>query len=63
MATGSNKSLPPSPPSQFGKSEVEKILQSGLGDFSLRELLGALLSSRTFAVADRFRLFCNEFYC
>jgi len=31
MATGSNKSLPPSPASQFGKSEVEKILQSGLG--------------------------------
>jgi transposase-like protein len=45
MATGSNKSVPPSPAPQFGKSEVEKILHSGLGDFSLRELLGALLSS------------------
>jgi putative transposase len=45
MATGSNKSLPPSPPRQLEKSEIEKLLQSGLGDFSLRELLGALLSS------------------
>jgi transposase-like protein len=54
MATGSNKSLPPSPPSQFGKSEVEKILQSGLGDFSLRELLGALLSSLAHAERDAY---------
>jgi hypothetical protein len=45
MSTGSNKSLPPSPPRQSEKSEIEKLLQSGLGDFSLRELLGALLSS------------------
>src|SRR5499427_8507092 len=45
MSTGSNKSLPPSPPRQLEKSEIEKLLQSGLGDFSLRELLGALLSS------------------
>jgi putative transposase len=45
MATGSNKSLPPSPPRQLEKSEIEKLLQSGLGDFSLRELLGTLLSS------------------
>ena len=54
MATGSNKSLPPSPPPQFGKSEVEKILQSGLGDFSLRELLGALLSSLAHAERDAY---------
>jgi len=45
MSTGSNKSLPPSPAPQSEKSEIEKLLQSGLGDFSLRELLGALLSS------------------
>jgi hypothetical protein len=44
MSTGSNKSLPPSPPRQSEKSEIEKLLQAGLGDFSLRELLGALLS-------------------
>ena len=54
MATGSNKSLPPSPAAQFGKSEVEKILQSGLGDFSLRELLGALLSSLAHAERDAY---------
>jgi putative transposase len=45
MSTGSNKSLPPSSPRQSEKSEIEKLLQSGLGDFSLRELLGVLLSS------------------
>lgn len=45
MTTGSTKSLPPSPVRQSEKSEIEKLLQSGLGDFSLRELLGALLSS------------------
>src|ERR1700758_1393697 len=44
MSTGSSKSLPPSSPSSLEKSEIEKLLQSGLGDFSLRELLGALLS-------------------
>jgi putative transposase len=54
MATGSNKSLPPSPSSPFGKSEVEKILQSGLGDFSLRELLGALLSSLAHAEREAY---------
>jgi putative transposase len=45
MSAGSNKSLPPSSPRQLEKSEIEKLLQAGLGDFSLRELLGALLSS------------------
>jgi transposase-like protein len=45
MSTGSDKSLPPSPPRQSEKSEIAKLLQSGLGDLSLRELLGALLSS------------------
>jgi putative transposase len=45
MPTGSKKSVPPSPVSELGKSDVENILQSGLADFSLRELLGALISS------------------
>jgi putative transposase len=45
MATGSKKSVPPSPTPEFAKSEVDKVLQSGLADFSLRELLGALISS------------------
>jgi transposase-like protein len=45
MATGSDKSLPPSPPSHLEKSDIEKLLQSGLADFSLRELLGAMLSN------------------
>ena len=49
MSTGSNKSLPPSSPQSLEKSEIEKLLQSGLGDFSLRELLGALLSCLTHA--------------
>ncbi|MBV8894851.1 MAG: IS256 family transposase [Acidobacteria bacterium] len=44
MSTGSNKSLSPSSPRPSEKSEIEKLLQSGLGDFSVRELLGALLS-------------------
>ena len=44
MSTGSDKSLPPSSPRSVEKSEIEKLLQSGLGDFSVRELLGALLS-------------------
>ena len=44
MSTGSDKSLPPSCPRSLEKSEIEKLLQSGLGDFSVRELLGALLS-------------------
>lgn len=45
MAPGSKKSVPPSPPPEFAKSELDKVLQSGLADFSLRELLGALISS------------------
>lgn len=44
MSTGSDKSLPPSSPRSVEKSEIDKLLQSGLGDFSVRELLGALLS-------------------
>jgi transposase-like protein len=49
MSTGSDKSLPPSSPRSLEKSEIEKLLQSGLGDFSVRELLGALLSCLIYA--------------
>jgi putative transposase len=49
MATGSKKSVPPSPTPESAKSEVDKVLQSGLADFSLRELLGALISSASAA--------------
>ena len=45
MATGSKKSVSPNPVPDFIKSDVDKVLQSGLADFSLRELLGALVSS------------------
>lgn len=44
MATG-KKSVSPNPVPDFGKSDVDRVLQSGLADFSLRELLGALVSS------------------
>jgi len=45
MATGSKKSLTPPLVPESVKSDVEKILQSGLADFSIRELLGFLVSS------------------
>jgi len=45
MATGSKKSVSPNPVPDFIKSDVDKVLQSGLADFSLRQLLGALVSS------------------
>src|SRR5215831_3267238 len=45
MATGSRKNIASSPVPEFVKSDVEKVLQSGLADFSLRELLGCLISS------------------
>lgn len=45
MTTDSKKSLSPSAVPQFAKSEVENALQAGLGDFTLRELLGTLVSS------------------
>jgi len=45
MATGSRKNIPPSPSPEGVKSDMEKVLQSGLADFSLRELLGCLISS------------------
>src|SRR5215471_12249377 len=45
MATGSKKSVSPNAVPDFVKSDVDKVLQSGLADFSLRQLLGALVSS------------------
>lgn len=51
MAPGSKKSVAPSSMPEFVKSDVDRIFQSGLADFSIRELLGLLLSST--GVAER----------
>jgi len=45
MATGSKKSVSQTAPATMVQSELEEILQSGLADFSVRELLGLLISS------------------
>ena len=45
MTSDSKKRLSPSSVAPFAKSEVEKMIESGLGDFTLRELLGTLVSS------------------
>lgn len=45
MATDPKKSLTPSSISADAKTEIDRLLQAGLGDFSLRELLGLLVSS------------------
>jgi len=45
MATDPKKSLPSSSASSIGKTDVDRLLQTGLADFSLRELLGLLISS------------------
>lgn len=46
MATGSKKSVPQSTSMpEFAQSEIEQVLRSGLGDFSIRQLLGFLISS------------------
>jgi putative transposase len=45
MATDPKKSLPSSSASSMGKTDVDRLLQTGLADFSLRELLGLLISS------------------
>lgn len=44
MATDPNSSLPPTSTSESLPAEIRQALASGLGDFSLRELLGWLLS-------------------
>ena len=46
MATGSKKSLTQSAPAAESiQSEIDQVLQSGLADFSIRQLLGLLISS------------------
>ncbi len=45
MATDPKKSLTPASLSELAKSDVDRLLQTGLADFSLRELLGLLISS------------------
>lgn len=46
MATGSKKSVTQSTSiPEFAQSEIEQVLQSGLADFSIRQLLGMLISS------------------
>jgi len=45
MATDPNKSLPSSSASRIAKTDIDRLLQTGLADFSLRELLGLLISS------------------
>ncbi len=45
MATGSRKTIPLSASPDSLQPEVERVLHSGLADFSLRELLGCLISS------------------
>src|SRR5437773_10451288 len=45
MTAGSKKSVAPSTIPQFVKTDVDRVLESGLADFSIRELLGLLLSN------------------
>ncbi len=45
MATDPKKSLTPSSDSSMSKTDVDRLVQTGLADFSLRELLGLLISS------------------
>jgi putative transposase len=51
MATDPKKSLPSSSAPTIVKTDVDRLLQTGLADFSLRELLGLLISSA--GVAER----------
>ena len=45
MPSDSKKSLAPASVSHVAKNNVDRLLQTGLADFSLRELLGLLISS------------------
>src|SRR5262245_13881594 len=45
MATDPKKSLPSSSAPTMAKTDIDRLLQTGLADFSLRELLGLLISS------------------
>ena len=51
MTTDPKKSLAPPSISELAKNDVDRLLQTGLADFSLRELLGFLIS--TTGVAER----------
>src|SRR5262249_52816438 len=44
MTTDPKKSLPSSSMSRIAKTDIDRLLQTGLADFSLRELLGLLIS-------------------
>src|SRR5689334_20404359 len=45
MTADPKKSLTPDSISELAKNNVDQLLQTGLADFSLRELLGLLISS------------------
>ena len=45
MATDPKKSLTPGAVSSSAKTDIDRLLQTGLADFSLRELLGLLITS------------------
>jgi len=45
MATDPRKRVPPKSMPETAQSEIDHVLASGLGDFSLRELLGLMLSN------------------
>ena len=45
MATDPNPSVAPNSLPQFLAAEITQALAAGLGDFSLRELLGLILTS------------------
>lgn len=45
MSTNPKKSVAPSTIPQLVKTDIERVLESGLVDFSIRELLGLLLSN------------------
>ena len=45
MTTDPKKSLTPASISEVAKNDIDRLLQTGLADFSLRELLGLLVSS------------------
>jgi transposase-like protein len=45
MATDPKKSVAPTAISSVTKTDIDRLLQTGLADFSLRELLGLLISS------------------
>jgi transposase-like protein len=45
MATGSKKSVTPSAIPEIVKTNVEEVLQSPMADFTIRQLLGLLMSS------------------